>query len=296
MEFLKEKWYWILGGLLGVWIVMKLMGHSSSSAALSNTGYDPYQAYSNPSVITATTNADAGLQVAQINAQSGLAAQQIAAASAVNLAQIAEKATENTNAANVSVAGINANRDVTLGNQAMQLGIVNSNNQLSAIQNTNATQLGITQSNNVAQVAEVQNTNAAKLAAYGIQAGVVSQQISSAQAVALAETQAQKDVQLSTLQTIHQSQVDQINAQNHQYDVVQNLLGSGAINLNHGTSSVEQANLNALLALLHPSSVGEIAGAQSSEAFANAYGAAATTPNWGAIAGSATSALKLLFG
>lgn len=66
-DFLKKNWYYVLGGVIGLYLVMRFMGGGSSSNA--GTGYAAY----------AAQQSQLGLQYAQISAQTQAAQAQIAA-------------------------------------------------------------------------------------------------------------------------------------------------------------------------------------------------------------------------
>lgn len=66
-DFLKKNWMYVLGGVIGLYLVMRFMGGGSSSNA--GTGYAAYAAQQN----------QLGLQYAQISAQTQAAQAQIAA-------------------------------------------------------------------------------------------------------------------------------------------------------------------------------------------------------------------------
>lgn len=331
-NFLKSKWYWIVGGIVGLYLAMKLFSSRSSSGTATVSGTDPYAAYSSPSVIANTQSTDAALQIAQIQANSGIATAQIAGNQAIQQATIAEHANENTNAANVNIAqiqsaqalavtnsnnavamhvsdnnlalGLNNNtlqwhsadlaNNLALNNNSLQWHAIDQTTNLAEIQSGN--QLSATRDTNATQLAELQSTNAAKLAAFGIQAGVANNQTAAQQQIADAQITANQSVQSKTLDTVQQMQTDQLNAQSHLADVARDLLNTGQINLNHGTSVTEQGNLDALMAILNPAGTPYVANAAASQANANAYGAAATTPNWASIANSLSGLAATLFG
>src|SRR3569833_684542 len=98
MEFLKQRWYWIAGALIALYIFFRIVGKSASGGA-NVTGPSGTQ------VVYGGTNAnDAAVQVAQLQNQSVLAAANLAASQAVQIATLSEHATENTNAANIDIA------------------------------------------------------------------------------------------------------------------------------------------------------------------------------------------------
>jgi hypothetical protein len=264
---LKEKWYWILGGLAGIWLLFKLLGSSASSAGSSATV---------PAGVavqyTGTTANDAAIQVAQLQNQSALAAQQIAMSQAVEQAQIALSATKDTNATNLGLAE-------TQGRYA--LAITNNNNEAAKHASDNATGLGIVQSNNSATVAITQannayalgvdtnaanlkaleNSNATQLAAYSIQGQVAQKQIEALSTVAQTVSNNSALVQTTAIQSAAELQAQRIAEQKQIVADTYNLERSGQ--LNKGGSG-GQNQVSVWNAVLNPASAatGDLSAAQ----------------------------------
>jgi len=268
MEFLKQRWYWIAGALIALWIFVKIVGKSASGGA-NVTGPSGTQ------VVYGGTNAnDAAVQVAQLQNQSALAAANIAASQAVQIATLSEHATESTNAANIDIAHTNATANVSIANiQASNaLAITNSNNTAGVLISNNNTALGMVQSNNQAQVAidaaaknleAIKNTNDAKLAAYGIQAAVVNNTTNAYRDIALGE----QGVQTAAVKAASQSDAQRLSLQQQIAQMTYQLEASGQLNKG-GEGGVNQVAV--WNALLNPASAGTGVAAAAATAAASA--------------------------
>ena len=238
VTLLKSHWYYVLGAVIGIWLVLKLI-RGSSSASSSNSG----SSVAGSSITYPSTNAnDAAIQVAQIQAQSNAASDQIALSQAVNLAQIQEHATENTNSADVSIAGIKAANALAITNSNNSAAVqINGQNQVTAINGQNTS------------LAATENTNATKLAAYGIQANVMNNQITAASQVAQTAITANSTVQQTYIndQAKLNSQYMTTQATNLQ-SVLAEVARSGGFNSQHGGAN----STAAVAAVLNPSQAG----------------------------------------
>lgn len=309
-ELIKSRWYWFVGGLIGLWLVSKFI-HSSSSASGTSDASTP----AGVAVSYAGTNAnDAAIQVAQTQAQSTLAAQQIAGNIAVQQAQIAQQAQAESDASNIQLAGVqgqyglaiaNSNNAaaVAQANDAMQLGIVQSNNSttLGVAQSGDAAQVAMTQANdafqlgenaNAAQLAAVQNTNATQLAAYGIQAQVANNQTAALESIATTVSNNAAQVQTTALNDATAIQTKQLTNQATVINDTYALTSSGAFNKGGegGTNQVAAWN-----ALINPAS------ASSGDTASAAVGTAQATSTQiagiiAALGGAAKNGLSQVFG
>jgi len=269
MEFLKQRWYWIAGALIALYIFFRIVGKSASGGA-NVTGPSGTQ------VVYGGTNAnDAAVQVAQLQSQTALAAANIAAGQAIQIANLQEHATENTNAANIDIAHTNATANVSIANiqAANALAITNSNNTAGVLISNNNTALGMVQSNNQAQVAmdqaaknleAIKNTNDAKLAAYGIQAAVVNNTTNAYRDIALGE----QGVQTAAVKAVSQSDAQRLSLQQQIAQMTYQLEASGQLNKG-GEGGVNQVAV--WNALLNPGSAGtgDAAAAATAAASAN---------------------------
>lgn len=124
VEWGKKHWYIVAGALVGLWLLLKVVGKDTATSA-TQTG--PM----GTSITYGGTNAsDAAVQVAQLQANSNVAAQSVAGALAVQQSQIALEATKDTNATNITLAGIQG---------ANALAITNSNNAVAMRVSDNTT-------------------------------------------------------------------------------------------------------------------------------------------------------------
>lgn len=294
----KEHWYFVVGGVIALWVLMKLMASKASVGANVSTP-------GGTSMILGGTNAnDAAVQVAQIQAQSGLAASQIASNQAQQVAAYSVQANSDTVLGNVAmnrdamtaqmaiavtngsrdvaiaqagdtaavqVAGINAGRDVAIaGSQVQQaqyaLDISNSNNAASMHISDNATLLGV--NTNQTNLAAVQDHNATQLAAYGIQAQVVNNQTAAYRDVAVNAQNNNAQIQMNAINTAGAIEQQQLNNQSQLQNMTYSLEASGVFNKGGagGTSQVAAWN-----ALINPASAsaGDSAVAQVATAQAN---------------------------
>lgn len=206
MDFLKKHWTWAVGIVAGLWLLSKLVGSSKTTAVGANV--------TTPSGVAVSyggTNAnDAAVQVAQLQAQNTLAQTQISGNLAVEQAKIAAQANLDTQNANVDVAGIQA---------ANALAISNGNNAVAMRVSDNGLTLGLAQAQYSSATAIAQagygaaasiaqtnadvtlglNYNATQLAAYGIQSQVANHQTDALTQIAVAQSSANRDVQLAYL-------------------------------------------------------------------------------------------------
>lgn len=272
-EWIRERWYIVLGILIGLWLLLKLVGNktpaSSSAATASPSG---------TSVVYSGTNAnDAAVQVAQLQAQSTLAGQQISGALAVQQAQIAEDAAANANATNIQLEQIkganalnitNANNAVSLavsnnqtqvGLAAAQYGYLTSTAQYSAYRDVGVAnaqagaQVGIAQAAATAQVGVAQANSATEIAQstnyYNYNTAVVNDQTQQAIAITQSNNQlaATKDTNASQLSAIKDQNATQLAAYGIQAGVVNNqtaALRDIAVTTSNNSTLVQTTALN----------------------------------------------------
>lgn len=274
LEFLKHRWYLVVGALVGVWIVIKLMGSGSSGSTTSSATIPAGVGIT----YTGTNANDAAVQVAQLQNQSSLAGMQIAAAQAGQLATLAEHATESTNAANVSIAGITTSGKVSIAgidagaamrasDNATALGIVQSNNgkAVSIKQANDAYLLGL--DTNATNLKALVNSNATQLAGYGLQSQVANNQIAALENIAIATSGDAAKVQTSAITAQQQLLAQQLSNQATVAADTYRLVSSGQLNKggSGGTNQVAAWN-----AAVNPSSAASGNAASATVAYGQA--------------------------
>lgn len=279
MDYLRAHWYWVVGLVVGLWVLMKMVGSKTSAGANLSTP-------AGTSITYGGTNAnDAAIQAAQINGQTQLAGAQIAANQAATLAQYSVQANQDTQVANVQISGITAGRDVQIAqyttsaavamNAATQaanmdiahtqgqfaLDTTNSNNAAFMHVSDNATLLGV--NTNQTNLAAVQDSNAAKLAAYTIQGQVVNNQTNAFRDIALTTSNNATQVQLDGIDKAAGIAQGQLNNQADLQRMTFDLERYGVLNKG-GEGGVNQ--LAAWNALINPASAasGDMAAANTS--------------------------------
>jgi hypothetical protein len=223
MEFLKTKWYWVLGGVIGVYLAYKLLTQNSGASSSAATG----TAVSYP--VYGGGDATAQVAAAQVSAA------QVAANQAIEIGKLALTATKDTNQSNVSIAGINADVSKHV-----------ADDQLLGLANTNASALAASLDANAKALLGLQDTNRTQLSEYGIQGQIASQQISAAQTVALATTAAQRDVSIAGISAEERITQQQIDAQHNIQDQIIAGINYGVYNKGGQGGSNQVAALAAL--------------------------------------------------
>jgi hypothetical protein len=134
-EWIEKRWYWIVGALLGLFLIyLWKHGQSASVQDTSSQGAVAAQSAVDPNILAAS----AGAQAAAVQAQSQASAAATAAAANVQIAQLQLAQQQDVDSANVNIA-------VSGNNSAEAINRSNNRSAVSIAQINGTTALGQTQ-------------------------------------------------------------------------------------------------------------------------------------------------------
>lgn len=315
IDFLKSKWYYVVGVFVGVFFAWKLWQQAQSTTQAASAG--------GTSVTYTGGGSDSASQVATIQAQSANSIASIQAANNLQLAQLQEQATlsNNSTALQIAQAQYGSATDIATvqADAALKAALAATAGQtqstiqqayyadqtaetqahyayltqqdvdassLAAVQSTNAANVTINDQNTHAAVAMNQSDNDAatsqalalynaELAAYGIQASVAKQAITSQQATAANNN----STLLAAQREANQASQTRLNSVNGL--ITYNLIKGGATGANQ---------LAAIQTAIYPSSAGATGSNAAAVGIASQQADAAKQSAWAQFLSTVASA------
>jgi hypothetical protein len=275
-SFVRDRWYWVVGALLGLWLVYLLLRRRSASVHDSSSQGAVTQYATDPNILAANASA----QAAAIQAQSQRQATATAAAAQIEIAKLQLQQQQDIDTANVNMAnsGYSAALAIQQSNNqsAASIAQTQANSALGIAQiqgNTAIAQIGGQVAMNQAQMdaavaqakynddasvaiqnginwANVQQTlsnNQTALGAYAIQGQVANNAITTAGNVDLASTAAQQAEMEQYYQLAGALSAQQLQNEQDRFNSAASIIASGQLNKGGEGGMVQQTAFAALL-------------------------------------------------
>lgn len=262
-QWMRERWYWVVGAILGLLLVYLYLKNRSDSTAPTTASTDT--SATDASTLAAEYNADATaasanaqLQTAQVQAQSAAQQTAQAAAAQVQIAQLQLQQQQDVDATNLGIATSGNNASVALANSnnaaavqiaGLQYGSVNTqaNDALTLGQYNDDTQVALQNGIDATNYATTLSNNQTALSEYTIQGQVANNAITTAGQVDDATTAAQLAATQAYYGAATQISNNQTQAQQNMFNTAASIISSGQLNKGGEGGTIQQTAFASLV-------------------------------------------------